>query len=338
MYYCLLCGACDYICGRIKEMQPGKVIEAVRAELVRKGIGPPPGFKTITESIEQYLNPYQKPNAARGNWVKGLYATKGGGKPQITEDTGKMDTILYTGCVVMKGPEYEKIPQNAVKILQKAGVDIGILGDREKCCGNPSLRAGDQDQFIALAKENIKLFHDLGVKRVVCTCAFCYSTLKRDYPEVEDTNFEVLHIVELVDQLIKDGRLKFRKPIAQKVTYHDPCHLGRLSYPGILGTGSFGVYQPPRDILNSIPGLTLVEMERIKDDAWCCGGGSWMLTGNPEFAQWSARERLEEARATSAEAIVTCCPHCEENFEVAVQDQGDKMKVHNLLDLMLQAL
>lgn len=338
IYNCTLCGGCDYICGRIKEMNPGRVIQAVRGELVKTGIGPPPAFKPILENIEETSNPYGKANSTRADWIMGLYAAKGSGKSSATEDIGKTDTVLYAGCMPMQGPEFHKMPQNAVKILQKAGIDIGILGEKEKCCGNPALRIGDVDQFMALAKENIKQFNESGVKRVVCVCAHCYSTIKRDYPEVEEVNFEVVHIIELVDQLIKEGKLKPRRPVNLKVTWHDPCHLGRLSYPGIIGTGSFGVYQPPRDILNSIPGLTLVEMERAKDDAFCCGGGSWMLTGNPEFAQWAANERLEEARASTAEALVTCCPHGAENLNQAIESQGDGMKLYDLLEIVLQSL
>jgi Fe-S oxidoreductase len=338
MYHCTLCGGCDYICGRIKEMNPNKIIQAVRNELVRTGTGPIPGFKPILDNIAEASNPYGKANSTRTEWISGLYSTKSGGKTSSTESISKTDTILYAGCIAMKGPEFHKIPQNAVSILQRAGIDVGILGEREKCCGNPALRIGDFDQFTALAKENIKQFNESGVKRVVCACSFCYGTLKRDYPEVAEVNFEVIHIVELVDQLIKEGSLKLRKPINSKVTWHDPCHLGRKSYPGMVGTGSFGIYQPPRDILSSIPGLTLVEMERTKDDGFCCGGGSWMLTGNPEFAQWSASERLEEARASTAEAVVTCCPHCEENFNQSLESQGNNMKLYDLLELVLQSL
>ena len=339
IYHCMLCGGCDYICGRIKEINPGKVIQAVRNELVKAGIGPPPGFKPIIENIAEYLNPHGKPDSTRAQWIKELSVTRDTGKEKSIDDRGRADTVLYTGCIVMKGPEFHKMSQNAVKILLKAGINAGLLGEKEKCCGNPSLRLGDFDQFQALAKENIKQFQKLGVKKVICTCAFCYGTIKREYPEVAEIEFEVLHIVELVDQLIKEERLKFQRPVDLKTTYHDPCHLGRLSYPGILGTGSFGVYQHPRDILASIPGLKLFEMERTKDDSRCCGGGAWMLTGNPEFAQWSAKERLEEAKATMAEALVTCCPHCEENLSQAIQTQHDsKIKIYDLLELVAQAL
>jgi len=333
VYNCNLCGACDYICGRIKEQNPGLVIQATRAELVKKGIGPTEAFKPLLKNIEDTNNPYGKANSARNEWVKGISAGKTTGKA-----AAKNTTVLYVGCNVMKNPEFHKLPQNAVKILQKAGMDVGILGDKEKCCGNPSRRIGDVDQFVALAKENIKNFNDMGVKKVICTCAECYGTLKRDYAELGiKMNFEVVHIVEVIDQLIKEGKLKIRKPVNMKVTWHDPCHLGRLSYSGVIGTGSFGVYQAPRDILKAV-GATLVEMERATDDAFCCGNGSWMLTGNPEFAQWAANERLTEAKASTAEALVTCCPHCDENLNQALQSEGESIKLFDLLEIVAQAI
>jgi len=339
MYTCQLCGACDYICGRITEMQPGQVIQAVRAKAIRDGMSPPAGFKSFLANLREYLNPYKKYDAERTNWLKGLPAELAEGIP-APEAGSQTKSLLYVGCAPLRDPEAEKMPQTAVNILVKAGVDIGVLGERERCCGNPSLRIGDVDQFIAFAKENIKMFNEMGVEKLVTTCPFCYSTFKRDYPEVGDKmNFEVVHILEFVDQLVTEGKLKLTKPINLTVTYHDPCHLGRIGNAGVSGTGDFtGIYEQPRNIINSIPGLKLVEMNRIKDDSWCCGAGGWMRDGYLDFAQWTAARRIEEAETTGAEAMVTCCPHCEENLGEAIQNRGNKMKMYDLLDLVLQAL
>lgn len=331
-----ICGACDYNCGRIMEMQPAQVIQAMRVKAIRDGMSPPGELKTFLENLRKYLNPYKKFDAERNNWIKGLPADLGEG---IAAGT-KTRTLLYVGCVPLRDAEAEKMPQTAVKLLAKAGMDVGILGERERCCGNPSLRMGDMEQFLAFAKENIKMFHQMGVEKVITTCPFCYSTLRRDYAEVGDRmNFEVVHIIEVVDQLIKDGRLRPTKPIPLTVTWHDPCHLGRMSSAGISGTGDFtGIYQQPRAILNSIPGVKLVEMDRKKDYSWCCGGGGWMRNGYHDFAQWTAVQRINEAKTTGAEALVTYCPHGEENLGEALQSQGNKMKLCSLLDLVWQAL
>jgi Fe-S oxidoreductase len=152
-------------------------------------------------------------------------------------------------------------------------------------------------------------------------------------------NFEVIHILELVDQLMQEGKLKLTKPIDLTVTYHDPCHTGRLSGAGISGTNDFfGNYKEPRSIINSVPGLKLVEMDRNKDDSWCCGAGGWLRNGYIDLARWTADKRIGEAETTGAQALVTYCPHCEENLGEAIQRRGNNMKIYDLLDLVLQAL
>ena len=333
-----LCGACDYICGRIKEIQPAQVIQAMRANAIKDGIAPPGGFKAFLDDLREYLNPYRKYDAERINWLEGLSAELAEGIS--TEKGAKTKTLLYVGCFPLREPGAQKMAQDAATALIKAGVDVGILGEKERCCGNPSLRMGDVNSFIAFAKENIKMFNDMGVKKLVTICPFCYSTFKRDYPDVGDKmNFEVVHILELVDQLIAQGKLRLAKPINLSVTYHDPCHLGRISDAGISGTGTFtGIYAQPRRILSRIPGVELVEMDRNKDDSWCCGAGGWLRNGYPELARWTADKRIEEAEATGAEALVTYCPHCEENLGEAIQRRGNKIKIYDLLDLVLQGL
>ncbi len=332
-----LCGACDYICGRIKEMQPTQIIQAMRAKALKDGLNPPGGFKTFLDDLREYMNPYRKHDAERINWMKGLPASLADG---ISGTGTKTKTLLYVGCFPLRDPSAEKMAQDAATVLIKAGVDVGILGEKERCCGNPSLRMGDVDSFHAFAKENIKMFNDMGIEKLVTICPFCYSTFKRDYPEVgEKMNFEVVHILEFTDELITQGKLKLTKPVNLNVTYHDPCHLGRISDYGISGTGAFsGIYEPPRNILNSIPGITLTEMDRNRDDSWCCGAGSWLRDGYLELAQWTADKRIEEAESTGAEALVTYCPHCEENLGEAIQRNGNKMKMYDLLDLVLQGL
>jgi len=334
-----ICGACSYICGRIFEGQPSDVIQAMRVKALRDGMTPPGGFKTFLDDLREYLNPFRKRDAERINWIKGLPTELAEGI-SVPSPASKTKALLYVGCFPLREPSAEKMAQDAVTTLIKAGVDVGVLGESERCCGNPSLRLGDTDQFTAFARDNIKMFNDMGIEKLVTICPFCYSTFKRDYPDVGDKmNFEVVHVLDLVDQLIKEGKLKLTKPINLTVTYHDPCHLGRLSNYGISGSDDFfGKYEEPRNIIKSIPGLNLVEMNRIKDDAWCCGAGGWLRNGYLETAQWTADQRIEEARGTGAEALVTYCPHCEENLGEAIQRQGNGMKIYDLLDLVLQAL
>jgi Fe-S oxidoreductase len=217
---------------------------------------------------------------------------------------------------------------------------------------------GYRKDYSAAAKDNLKAWKKAGVKTVVTPCADCYYTFKRLYAE-SGSKAEVLHMVEFVDRLVKDGKIKFKKSIPLRVTYHDPCYLGRQGEPyvpwngkekKIYGqvvvyepprpryNGAQGVYQPPRDVLAAIPGLELVEMERNREAAWCCGAGGGVKEAFPEFSQWTANERLEEAAATGADAIVSACPWCERNFMDALSGGETKMKVFDVIELVQQAI
>lgn len=332
-----ICGACSYICGRITEMQPSDVIQAMRAQAIKDGQTPPGGFKEFLEGQREFMNPYRKRDEDRTKWLAGLPSDLTEG---ISTSGTKTKTLLYVGCFPLRDEAGEKMARDAATTLLKAGTDVGILGEAERCCGNPSLRLGDTDNFVSFAKENIKQFNEMGIERLVTICPFCYSTFKRDYPDIgEKMNFEVVHILPLVDQLIKEGKLKLTKPVNLTATYHDPCHLSRLNGYGSSGTDDFsGICWEPRNILKSIPGLSFVEMNRTRDDNWCCGAGGWLRNGYYDMAQWTARKRTEEAKATGAEALVTYCPHCEENLTDATAKNGDGLTVYDLLDLVLKSI
>jgi len=217
---------------------------------------------------------------------------------------------------------------------------------------------GYKEEFTRLAKANISAWARAEVKTVITSCADGYYAFKRLYPKL-GSQVEVFHTVEFLARLIKEGRLKFRTEIPLTVTYHDPCHLGRQGEPyvpwegvekKIKGqivvyepkkprySGALGVFDPPRDILKSIPGIKLVEMERIREYSWCCGAGGGVREAYPEYSNWTASERIAEARATGAEALVSACPWCERNFMDALEAQGDSMKVFDVVDLVQRAI
>jgi len=252
----------------------------------------------------------------------------------------------------------QKTARTAVMMLRKAGVDIGIMGKNESCCGGRAYQWGYRKELKASARRNARAWIKAGVKTVVTPCAECYYTFKRLYPEIGLT-LEVVHVAEYIDRLIKKGKIKLTKSVPLTVTYHDPCHLGRLGEPyvpwqgtrkKIYGqipvwkpsrpryTGAWGVYDAPRNVLKSIPGLALVEMERIREYAWCCGAGGGVLEAYPDFAAWTAAERLAEAKATGAEAIVSACPWCERNFADTAKSQDEKVQVYDIIDLVQMAL
>ena len=197
-----------------------------------------------------------------------------------------------------------------------------------------------------------------GIKTVVTPSPHEHHAFKVLYDKFNlQGRLQVLHISEYIQQLMTDGRLTPRKSVDLAVTYHDPCHLGRLGEPWIhwqgkkipgdrfvfdppkeYRRGSRGVYEPPRNVLKSIPGIKLTEMTRIREYAWCCGAGGGVSESNPEFAQWTARQRIEEAESTGAEAVVTACTSCEKSFSEAIKTTGSRLKVYDIVELFAQAI
>jgi len=242
--------------------------------------------------------------------------------------------------------------------LREAGVDVGILGESESCCTGRVYDMGFKGEFTKFAENNMDLWKTNGVKTVVTSCADCYHAFKRLYPSVGST-MKVIHTTEYLDKLIQDGKIKLTKKVPLKVTYHDPCHLGRQGEPYVPWqgkekkikkqivvyeprkpryNGAYGVYDPPRNVLKSIPGVELVEMERIREYAWCCGAGGGCKEAYPEFSNWTASERIEEAKCTGAEAIVSACGWCERNFLDFIGHNGQKMKVFDIAEILQQAI
>jgi Fe-S oxidoreductase len=217
---------------------------------------------------------------------------------------------------------------------------------------------GYKEDFLNQARRNMEMIKQSGAEVLVTGCADGYHAFKVLYDKFNlKGDLEVLHTTEYFDRLIKEGRLKPSKKVDVKVTYHDPCHLGRLGEPFIhwegkpvpghirifdppkeFRRGTYGIYEPPRDVLRSIPGLKLVEMNRIKEYAWCCGAGGGVNETNPDFAKWTAKERLDEAESTGAEAIVTACPWCEQIFNDTIKESGSSLKVYDVVELLEKAV
>lgn len=349
-YNCLLCGSCDVACKVCRyNMEPLQAMHELRFKLVEDGQLLPQQM-TVIEGLRKEDNMMMKPKAERGKWAEGLNVK------DLTKE--KAEVVFYAGCRFCYDEELWKVPRTAVNLLKKAGVDFGIMGKDEACCGGRAFRIGYHGEFTKYAENNIEAWNNAGVKTVVTACSDGYHAFKRLYPEV-GSKVEVVHMVEFVDRLIKEGKIKFSKPINMKVTYHDPCHLGRQGEPyvpwkgkekKILGqlviyepprpryNGARGVYEPPRDVLKAIPGLELVEMERIREYAWCCGAGGGVIDAYPDFSSWTAGERIEEAKSTGAEAIVSACPWCERNFIDAVKANDVEMKVYDVIELVQQAI
>jgi Fe-S oxidoreductase len=237
--------------------------------------------------------------------------------------------LYFPGCYLCYDPRLKKVARATAEILNRAGVDFGILGSKENCCGESIRKTGDEQVFKRLARENIKAFVDHGVKKILVSSPHCYHSFKNEYPEFM-VHFEVVHISQYLCELIDAGRLELTGEYGKKVTYHDPCYLGRHN----------GIYAEPRDVLKQIPGLELVEMADSQQDSLCCGGGGgriWMETVKGErFSDL----RLAQAVAVGAEVLVTCCPYCITHFEESrlTQPADEAVQIMDITEIVREVI
>ena len=295
IWRCTTCGTCPDQCPRgVKQIDISVALRRVAAEYELF----PPSVKsarTARASLISEGNPLQGDRGKRSEWADDLSVK--------TYEEG-MEALYFVGCYLSYDPRMKKVAIATANVLKKAGVEFGILGDKESCCGESIRKTGAEKVFKDLARANIKAFIDNGVKKIIVSSPHCYHTFKNEYPEFM-VNFEVQHINQYLLELINDGRLELTKEFGKSVTYHDPCYLGRHN----------DVYDEPRDLLKKVTGLDLVEMEAFGKNSLCCGGGGgriWMDT--PQEERFSDI-RLKQAHATGAQVLATSCPYCITNFE-----------------------
>ncbi len=295
IWRCTTCGKCPKQCPRdVKQIESGVSLRRIATEY---GVFPTSAIpiRTISASLTGEGNPLNEKRKNRANWAEGL---------SIKTFTEGIEILYFPGCYLSYDPRLKKVARATANILNLAGVDFGILGSKENCCGESIRKTGDEELFKRLARENIKNFIDNGVKKILVSSPHCFHTFKNEYPEFM-VNFEVVHISQYLSELINEGKLEFTKKYGKKVTYHDPCYLGRHN----------DIYDEPREVLKKIPGLELNEMAESLEDSLCCGGGGgriWMET--PKGERFSDL-RLEQAMEVGAEVLVTSCPYCIANFE-----------------------
>ena len=320
IWLCTTCGKCPQQCPRdVKQIESGVALRRIATEY---GVFPKPvtPIRTISGSLVGEGNPLSEERAKRADWAQGL---------SVKTFTEGMDILYFPGCYPSYDPRLKKVARDTANILNQAGVDFGILGPKENCCGESIRKTGDEDVFKLLAKENIKTFVDHGVKKILVSSPHCFHTFKNEYPEFM-VNFEVVHISQYLFELIKEGRLELTKEYGKKVTWHDPCYLGRHN----------GIYEEPREVLKKVPGLELCEMPESREDSLCCGGGGgriWMETLKGErFCDL----RVEQAIDTGAEVLVTSCPYCITNFEDSriTLDVTDTVEIKDITEIIQEVM
>jgi len=294
IYTCSNCLMCQELCGvRNDGYGPWDITVAMREEMTEKD-GPLDAHRPFLEGLRLHDNPWSKPKSQRGSWADGLGLRKLG--------DGSASTLLFAGCSADQAAVAPGVIALA-QLMKKAGEDFVILADEEKCCGLYAYDLGFRREYERLEDENLATLNRAGIRNVVIACGSC-QRIWREYAKQAGSALKVVHGVEFVENALQVGRLKFTKMVRQKVTYHDSCHLGR----------GCGVYEAPRTILRSIPGVELVEMERNRRWAWCCGGGGGVWEAYPELAQWNTEDRLREARETGAELVLTSSALCQRRF------------------------
>jgi Fe-S oxidoreductase len=320
LWRCTTCGTCPQRCPRgVKQVELGVSLRrlASKYDVFPASVH---SARVVRASLLTEGNPLEGERKKRADWARNL--------PVRTFAEG-MESLYFACCYFGYDPRMKKVAAATAAILDRGGVDFGSLGTRESCCGESIRKTGAEDVFRTLARENIKTFIDGGVKKIIASSPHCFHTFKNEYPEFK-VAFEVVHISQLLFQLVREGKLNFTKTYARRVAYHDPCYLGRHN----------GIYDEPREVLKRIPGLELVEMAESRENSLCCGGGGgriWMDT--PKSERFS-NLRLEQARAAGAEVLATCCPYCITNFEDSrlIMEYESCLEIKDITEIILEAL
>jgi Fe-S oxidoreductase len=320
IWRCTTCGTCPSQCPRgVEQIEVGVSLRRLATEYgVLPGIVRAAGTAATNLRIDG--NPLNEARDKRADWAEGLAV-----KP-FEEGT---EYLYFVGCYYSYDSRLKKAARATAELLGAAGVDFGILGARENCCGESIRKTGSEEVFKTLAKENIKTFVDAGVKKILVASPHCYETFKNEYTDFM-VSFEVVHLSELLLDLCESGRLKLDKPVERKVTYHDPCYLGRHN----------AIYEAPRKLLGHVPGLELVEMADHHAQSLCCGGGGggiWMeLPKEERFSNL----RVKQALDVGAQALVTACPYCITNFEESrlTLEIEEELQVQDLTEILREAL
>jgi Fe-S oxidoreductase len=304
VFACTLCGACETRCHN--NIPTTDMFETFRYELDKAGFGLQ-AHQNNLEEINRVGNPYGK-TAPREAWLEGTALPKKG------------NVLYFGGCTY---PYLSPKTGNTIlSVLMRTGQRMAYLGSDEGCCGSYVLRTGYRDAFRELAEKNVRAFRTTGCSTIVTPCPGCYRTLKKDYPQyVDGFDFEVLHATEMLADAINAGKIESPNRIDVPVTYHDPCHLDR----------HMKMFEPPRMILESIAGGRFIEMERVKENGYCCGAGGGMRAAYKNVTNQITARRVEEAEATGAQALVTNCPFCEIAFGEI--QQTSRLKFYNIFEL-----
>jgi Fe-S oxidoreductase len=316
---CTACGNCNEVCPvGVKHVD---TIKALRGSMVMEKAVMPSAVRGTLKSIEDRGHPWRGTTLTRTDWAHGLDIKT------LAEDSD-IDILYWVGCTEALESKSVNIAKAMAKLLKLAGINFGILGTEESCCGEPARRLGNEYLFQIQAEKNIELLKSYGVKRIVTACPHCYNTIKNEYPDCGG-EFEVIHHTELIAQLLKEGKLRIARGRGEFVTYHDPCYLGRYN----------DIYQPPRQIIRNIPDIRMVEMKLNRERGFCCGGGGGHMWLEENLGRRIGEMRFEQAIDTGAQILATACPFCLQMFNDATKAKAvdDSPKVMDIAELIAES-
>ncbi|MGA2108959.1 MAG: (Fe-S)-binding protein [Syntrophorhabdales bacterium] len=314
-WYCTSCGACTLRCPR--DVKPSEVIIDVRSALVEDGQVPNSIQKALENTFVQ-KNPWGRSRAKRGEWSEKLDIEI----PHVSETQSKR--LLLTCCIQAYDPRCMVIPANVARILRKGGLEFGVLGEEEACCGNEIRRIGETGLFEELVEENIATFREHGVREIIALSPHCMNTLRKEYGSL---GIKVSHYSETVAAMIADGSLKAHASYDKKVIYHDPCFLGKQN----------NIFDEPRSILKAIPGLEMLEFSRSRETSLCCeGGGGRMFYEAEGSYERNSVVRVNEAIERGADVIATSCPFCVMTLEDPATEKG--LAVREVSEILMEVL
>jgi Fe-S oxidoreductase len=323
VWYCTTCSHCQRECP--SAISPMDIIREVRAARIEAADDVPVNLQEMLESVYKFKNPWQGAKGKRMDWAAGLEV------PVFAE--GAAETrCLYVGCTFAYDSRLQEVPRSAVALFRAARHPFAVLGKDEVCCSEFIRGVGEDGLFTELARENCSAFDTYGVREIVTPCPHGFSAFTNEYRRMEHSMSarKVFHISQVLEELLASKALTLESRGERTVTYHDPCFLGRRN----------GIYDAPRNVLRSIPGVRLVEMKRSRERSFCCGGGGGRMWVESTEGEKIAEVRVREAAGTGAETIVTACPFCFSNLDDAVKTAGfeGRIAVKDLTELVAECL
>jgi len=317
IWLCATCNACVSMCPR--GVQIIDIMRALRRIGTEWGVTPK-SLHTVLTNIQAVGNPQGEPRENRTDWAKDL---------NVKTFTVGTEYLYVPCCTPIYEPKARRMALAAVNVLKKARVDFGILGSEESCCGESARKAGEEELFQNLMKSNIEVFKNNGVNKIIVSSPHCYHSFRNEYPEAGG-DFEVMHVTKFLAGLIESGNLKMKKSLDKKVAYHDPCYLGRHN----------NVYDEPRKVLKSIPGIEFVELPDARENSLCCGGGGSRIWQETKKEERFSDIRIDQALEVGAEVLAIACPYCMLNFDDSLlsMNREEVLEIRDIMELVNEVI